>query len=325
VKYREAACEALRRALRADEDVYLIGVDIGRVGGPFRVTAGLWEEFGSRRIIDTPIAEMGLMGLAVGSAMAGLRPIVELMYVDFIGVCLDPLLNQAAKARFMSGGHARVPMVVRTQFGAGGRAGAQHSQSLEGMLALIPGLKVVCPATVADAYGLLAAAIEDPDPVIVIENRRLYGRKDEALRLEDLEPTPIGRARIARPGTDVTCVTYSRMVHVCVEAANALAARGGPSIEVVDLRTIYPWDRELVEASVGRTSRLVVAHEAPGEFGVGAEISAWVAESKLFELDAPILRVTPPRQPVPFSPPLEDAYLVAEEDLVDAFVRSAAW
>ena len=325
MKYREAIREALRHSLSSDPSTFVIGVDVARMGGPFRVTAGLVDEFGTDRVIDAPIAEMGLMGMAVGAAMCGLRPVIELMYIDFIGVCLDPLLNQAAKARFMSGGQVRVPMVVRTQFGAGGRAGAQHSQSLEGLFAAIPGLTVVAPATVGDAYGLLASAILTDDPVVVIENRHLYASRHEGITAADLSPVPLGKARVARTGTDVTCVSWSRMVGACVRVSDRLAASGGPSVEVIDLRTIYPWDTEMVAESVGRTARLVVAHEAVRDFGVGAEIAAWVAEHHLVDIDSPILRVAPPRSPIPFSAPLEDSYLVSDADLARAFVDCARW
>lgn len=325
VKYREAINEALRRALDEDEDVVLIGVDIGRSGGPFRVTEGLLEAFGPDRVIDAPIAEMGIMGLAVGAAIAGLRPVVELMYMDFLGVCLDPLLNQAAKAEFMSGGQVQVPLVVRTQVGVGGRAGAQHSQSLEAMLAGIPGLKVVFPSTVDDAFGLLASAIRDPGPVVVVENRRLYSARNDRLTPEDLQLVPLGRGCVRNAGADLTCVSYSRMVDVCLSAAEHVREEHGLSVEVIDLRTIQPWDREIVLDSVRKTSRLLVVHEATQEYGVGAEIASFVQEKAFASLDAPVMRLGAPHTPVPFSPVLEDAFIVSDGDVSRALAQLASW
>lgn len=299
-----------------------LGTDIGASGGPYKVTKGLIEEFGPDRVVDLPVAEMGALGMAVGAAISGLRPVVELMYLDFLGVALDPLLNQAAKAELMSGGQAIVPLVVRTQFGAGGRAGAQHSQSLEALVAGIPGLQVVCPSTPRDAYGLFVSAMSTRRPVVFIENRRLYPLDDPGLVVEDLVPVPMGEARTVRHGSDLTCVSYSRMVHVCAAAAETVASEG-ISVEVIDLRTLQPWDLGSIAASVTKTGKLLIVHEAPTAFGIGAEISAWVAEHCIYSLNGPIVRIGAPRTVVPFSPPLEDLYLVNETSVAEG-MRSLA-
>ena len=253
---------------------------------------------------NTPISEAAIAGIAIGAAQSGLRPVVEIMFVDFVTLALDQLVNQAAKAHFMSGGQLTVPLVLRTQGGAGQRGGAQHSQSLEAWLTHVPGLKVVMPSTAADAAGLLRAAIADPNPVVYVENKTLYFRR-ETFEPEDV---PIGRARVVRPGRDVTVVALSRLVHEAVAAADELAAEG-IEVEVVDPRTLVPLDLETIVESVSRTHRLVVAHEAVEHGGFGAEIAAQVQAAAFDELDAPVVRVGAPFAPVPFSPPLEDAYL----------------
>jgi len=253
--------------------VFVAGIDVGEGGNVFGLTRGLRERFGDR-VRDTPISETAIVGLGVGAAMAGMRPVVELMYLDFLGVCFDQLLNQAAKLSFMTGGGAQMALTVRTQFGAGRSSGSQHSQSLEAVLAHIPGLTVVMPSTPADTYGLLRAAIEDPNPVVFIENRLLYGMKGPQPPADHL--VPIGRAAVVRPGTDVTVVSVSRLVHECLAAAEAVAG-DGISAEVIDLRTVAPLDMDSVLASVIRTGRLLVAHEAVVPFGIGAEIAAVVA------------------------------------------------
>jgi 2-oxoisovalerate dehydrogenase E1 component len=249
-----------------------------------------------------------------------MRPVVELMYLDFLGVCLDQLLNQAAKLRYMTGGRATLPLVVRTQFGGGRSAGSQHSQSLEALLAHVPGLQVVMPSTPADAYGLLRAAIDEPNPVVVIENRQQYGTRGP--KVPPGHRVPLGRAHVARPGRDVTVVSISRMVHECVAAADALAAEGIEA-EVIDLRTLVPLDREAVVASVERTGRLVVAHEAVERFGFGAEIAALAADQLFWHLDAPVRRVGGPPSPVPYAPVLERAWL-PERDRIAAAIGEVA-
>ena len=304
-RFGKALNQALTDAMAADDTVVLIGEDVAAAGGPFGVTRGLLDRFGPLRVRDTPISEATLVSAAVGAAMSGLRPVVEIMFMDFVTLGMDGLVNQAAKARFMFGAQLSVPMVLRTPHGGGLNAGPQHSQCLEAWFAHVPGLKVVCPATAADAYGLLRAAIDDPDPVVFIENKAIYARKEEMP--EALEPVPIGTARTARPGRDATVVAYGAMVQTALSAAEALAG-DGVEVEVIDLRSIQPWDEAAVLASLARTHRLVIAHEAVEAFGVGAEIAARMVDVGFDELDAPILRVAAPFTPVPFARPLEDRY-----------------
>jgi acetoin:2,6-dichlorophenolindophenol oxidoreductase subunit beta len=301
----EAMRTTLAEAMRADERVVVLGEDVAE-GGPWGATAGLAEEFGVERVRNTPISEAAICGVAIGLAQSGMRPVVEIMFVDFVTLALDQLVNQAAKAHFMSGGQLSAPLVLRTQGGAGQRGGAQHSQSLEAWLTHVPGLKVVMPSTATDAAGLLRSAIADPNPVVYIENKTLYFRREEVAD-RPLE-APLGRARVARPGRDATVVALSRLVPEALAAADELAAEG-IEIEVIDPRTLVPLDLESIVASVGRTHRLVVAHEAALHGGFGAEIAAQVQAAAFDELDAPIERVGAPFAPVPFSPPLEDAYL----------------
>src|SRR5581483_3814105 len=271
---------ALEHEMEGDPSVFVAGIDVGKGGNVFGVTRGLHDRW-PHRVLDTPISESAIIGLGVGAAMAGMRPVVELMYLDFLGVCLDQLMNQAAKLPFMTGGRAAMALTVRTQFGAGRSSGSQHSQSLEAILAHIPGLTVVMPSTPADTYGLLRAAIRDPNPVVFIENRLLYGQKGP--RPPHGHLVPIGRATVVRPGTDVTVVSVSRMVHEAVAAAETLAGEG-IEVEVVDLRTIVPLDRATVLASVARTGRLVIAHEAVRDFGIGAELAALAADEGFWHL-----------------------------------------
>lgn len=305
--------QALGDALAADPSVFLAGIDVAG-GNVFGLTRGLAEAHPGR-VLDTPISETAIMGLGVGSAMAGLRPVVELMYLDFLGVCLDQLMNQAAKLRLMTGGAVTVPMVVRTQFGSGRSSGSQHSQSLEAILAHIPGLTVVMPSSGTDAYGLLRSAIEDDNPVVFIEHRLLYEKKspvpDESYRL------PIGKAHIVRPGTDVTIVAWSRMVTHALEAAETLRAEG-IDVEVIDLRTIVPLDRETVLESFARTNRMVIAQEAVTDFGVGAEIAALAVGPGFWSLDAPVVRVGANYSPAPYAPVLEREWEAGPADIVAA-------
>ncbi|HLN15945.1 MAG TPA: dehydrogenase E1 component subunit alpha/beta [Acidimicrobiales bacterium] len=316
----DAIRSALEFELATDARVFLAGVDVGAGGNVFGLTRGLQERFGER-VRDTPISETAIVGLAVGAAMAGLRPVVELMYLDFLGVCLDQLLNQAAKLPFMTGGAAEMSLTVRTQFGAGRSSGSQHSQSLEALLAHIPGLTVVMPSTPADTYGLLRAAIEDPNPVVFIENRQLYGMKGPAPPADHL--VPIGRAAVVRPGTDVTVVSVSRMVHEAAAAAAELAEEG-VDVEVIDLRTVAPLDMTTVLASVHRTGRLLIAHEAVVPFGIGAEIAATAAKEAFWDLDAPIERVGAAATPPPYAPELERAWLPGRHEIAEALRRLAA-
>jgi len=312
--YLGAITGTLADAMRADPRVLVLGEDVAE-GGPWGATAGLVEEFGPERVRNTPISEAAICGVAIGAAQSGLVPVVEIMFIDFLTLALDQLVNQAAKAHFMSGGQLRVPLVLRTQGGAGQRGGAQHSQSLEAWLTHVPGLKVAMPSTAADAAGLLAAAIADPNPVVLVENKTLYFRREEIP--DDREPVALGRARVVRPGRDATVVALSRLVHESLAAAEELAAEG-IEVEVIDPRTLVPLDLETIVESVARTHRLVVAHEAVRLGGFGAELAAEVQAAAFDELDAPIERVGAPFAPIPFSPPLEDAYLPDRHDVVAA-------
>jgi 2-oxoisovalerate dehydrogenase E1 component len=316
----DAINAALAAELAADDRVFVAGIDVGAGGNVFGLTRGLQDRFGDR-VRDTPISETAIMGVGVGAAMAGMRPVVELMYLDFVGVCLDQLLNQAAKMPFMTGGAAQMGLTVRTQFGAGRSSGSQHSQSLEALLAHIPGLTVVMPSTPADTYGLLRAAIQDPNAVIFIENRLLYGMKGPQPPPDHI--VPIGRSAVVREGTDVTVVSVSRMVHEAVAAAERLAAEG-ISVEVIDLRTVAPLDTAPILESVAKTSRLLIAHEAVVPFGIGAEIAAIVARDGFWNLDAPIERVGAAATPPPYAPDLEHAWLPDRDDIADAIRRLAA-
>jgi pyruvate dehydrogenase E1 component beta subunit len=312
--YLGAITRTLAEAMRADERVLVIGEDVAE-GGPWGGTAGLAEEFGPERVRNTPISEAAICGVAIGAAQSGLRPVVEIMFVDFVTLALDQLVNQAAKAHFMSGGQLTVPLVLRTQGGAGQRGGAQHSQSLEAWLTHVPGLKVAMPSTAADAAGLLAAAIADPNPVVVVESKTLYFRREE---VPDVVPLArFGEAAVVRPGRDATVVALGRLVPEALAAAKELAA-DGIEVEVVDPRTLVPLDLDTIVASVAHTHRVVVAHEAVRQGGFGAEIAAQVQEAAFDELDAPVMRVGAPFTPVPFSPPLEDAYVPGRADVAAA-------
>jgi 2-oxoisovalerate dehydrogenase E1 component len=315
----DAIHDALEIELASDERVFVAGIDVGAGGNVFGLTRGLRDRFGER-VRDTPISETAVMGVGVGAAMAGMRPVVELMYLDFVGVCLDQLLNQAAKMPFMTGGAAQMALTVRTQFGAGRSSGSQHSQSLEALLAHITGLTVVMPSSPADTYGLLRAAIQDPNPVIFIENRLLYGMKGPKPPVDHM--VPIGRARVVRAGTDITLVSVSRMVHEALAAAESVAA-DSISVEVIDLRTVAPLDMASILESVHKTSRLLIAHEAALPFGIGAEIAATVAREGFWDLDAPIERIGTAASPPPYSPDLERAWLPDRDD-IEATIRRLA-
>ncbi len=313
--FAQALNEALKQEMRRDPTIYVAGEDVGRYGGIFGVTAGLLEEFGEERVRDTPITESAIIGSAVGAAAAGLRPVVEIMFIDFIGVALDQLFNQAAKMKYMFGGKAKLPIVVRTTCGAGMCAAAQHSQSLEAWFMHIPGLKVVAPSTPYDAKGLLISSIRDDNPVLFIEHKMLYGIEGEVP--EEPYTIPLGVADIKREGKDVTVVATMAMVHKALEAAEDLA-KEGIEVEVVDPRTLSPLDKETIINSVKKTHRLVIVHEAVKQAGPGAEIAAIVAEEAFEYLDAPIKRVAAPFTPVPFSPVLENAYIPSKESIISA-------
>jgi pyruvate/2-oxoglutarate/acetoin dehydrogenase E1 component len=317
IRYIWAINEALKEEMERDEDVVLIGEDVGIPGGAFGASRGLYDRFGPERVIDTPISEAGIMGLAAGAAACGLRPIVEIMFMDFMTICMDGIVNQIAKMRYMFGSQYTVPIVIRTPAGGGLNAGPQHSQSLEAWFAHVPGLKVVMPGTPYDVKGLLKSAIRDDNPVIVVENKTLHALKGPIPEEEYL--VPIGKADIKKQGTDVTVVATSRMVHEALKAADTLGQED-INIEVIDLLSISPWDKEMVLNSVAKTHRLVIAHEAVKSFGVGAEISAVVAEEIMEELDAAIMRVGAPFVPIPFS--LEKAYLPNANDVIKAVKKT---
>ena len=301
--------------MERDPNIYVAGEDVGVFGGCFGVTAGLLEQFGAKRVKDTPITESAIVGTAVGAACVGLRPVIEMMFVDFIGVALDQLYNQAGKMKYMFGGKAKIPMVMRAACGAGIGAAAQHSQCLEALFMHLPGLKVVMPSTPYDAKGLLIEAIRDDNPVVFLEHKMLYAMEGEVP--EEAYSIPFGQADIKREGKDVTVVATANMVHTALGAAEKLAAEG-ISLEVVDPRTLCPLDGETIFASVKKTHRLVILHEEVKFAGSGAEIAAQVAEEAFDYLDAPILRVAAPFCPVPFSPPLEKAFIPSEQQLIDA-------
>jgi len=313
--FGQALNDALRLEMERDPNVYVAGEDVGVYGGIFGVTAGLLDRFTAKRVRDTPITESAIIGTAVGAAACGLRPVIELMFVDFIGVALDQLYNQAAKMKYMFGGKAQLPLVMRAACGAGIGAAAQHSQCLEAWFMHVPGLKVVMPSTPYDAKGLLISAIRDNNPVIFLEHKMLYGVEGEVSEKD--YTIPLGKAEIKREGKDVTLVATAQMVHVCLAAAEKLAA-DGISVEVVDPRTLSPLDEEGILQSVRKTHRLVIVHEEVKFAGSGAEIAALAAEKAFDYLDAPIIRVAAPFTPVPFSPALEKAFIPGEEDVIKA-------
>jgi pyruvate dehydrogenase E1 component beta subunit len=312
----EAICEGLREEMERDPRVFLMGEDVGAIGGIFATSRGLQEKFGPERVRDAPISEASIVGYAIGASVAGLRPVVECGgFVDFLSLTMDQLVNQAAKLRYMFGGKGTVPIVVRAAQGSGVKLAAQHSQSLEAWFAHVPGLIVVCPSTPADAKGLLLAAIRNPNPVIFLEHKMLYFVKGDVPDGVGLER--IGVAARRREGTDVTLVSYSLMATRCQEAADLLAQRG-ISCEVLDLRTIRPWDREAVLASVRKTHRLVVVHEAVKSFGAGAEIAATVMEEAFDDLDGPVVRVAAHDIPIPFNENLERETTPTVDRIVEA-------
>jgi pyruvate dehydrogenase E1 component beta subunit len=317
IRYIWAINEAIKEEMERDENVVLIGEDVGTPGGSFGASRGLYDLFGPERVFDTPISEAAITGLAAGAAACGLRPILEIMFMDFMTICMDGIVNQIAKMRYMFGSQYKLPVVIRTPSGAGLNAGPQHSQSLEAWFAHVPGLKVVMPGTPYDVKGLLKSAIRDDNPVIVVEHKALHALKGSIPEEEYL--VPIGKADVKKEGTDVTVVATSKMVHESLRASETLAQEG-INIEVIDLLTISPWDRETVFSSVGKTHRLVIAHEAVKSFGIGAEISAAVSEEILDELDAPIMRVGAPFVPIPFS--LEKAYLPNADHVIAAVKKT---
>lgn len=316
LSYAEAIREAMDIALDRDERVILMGEDIGVYGGAFQVTGDLVEKYGTDRVMDTPISELGGAGVAVGAALTGLRPIFEFQFSDFAALAMEQIVNQAAKIRFMLGGAVSVPLVMRFPAGSGTGAAAQHSQSIEAWLGHVPGLKVIQPSTPEDAKGMLLAALEDPDPVMIFEHKILYKMKGHVP--EGYYTTPIGKAAVRRTGTDITIVATSLMAHKALNAAETLAAEGIDA-EVIDLRTVRPIDRETVLGSVRKTGKLICVYEGVKTLGVGAEISAMVAESDAFDfLDAPIVRLGGAESPIPYNPELEKAVVPQIPDILEA-------
>lgn len=322
LKYAEAIRSALNAELDADERVVILGEEVGALGGVFTVTQGLQERYGADRVMDSPIAENALVGWAIGAAAEGMRPVVEIMFSDFVLLALDQIINLAAKLRFMSNGQFSVPLVIRMPGGGGTNHGPQHSQSLESLLAQVPGLVVAMPSTASDAYWMLREAIALDDPVIFLENKYLYFRSIEEID-EDEGPRGFG-ARIARPGSDLTVVSSGRMVHRCVEAADAMAA-DGVEAEVIDVRYIWPLDTDTIGASLQRTSKLAVITEAVQFSGWGAEVAAWAAEHRFDDLDAPIVRVGSERSPIPFQSHLEDEVVPTTERIESALRELAGY
>jgi len=321
LSYREAVRDALSQAMRKDDDVFVMGEDIAEMGGSMGVTQGLLDEFGPERIRNTPISEIAIVGAGIGAAMQGMRPVVEIMYEDFLTLSLEQIVNQAAKHRYMSGGQLKVPLTVRTQGGAGWSPGAQHAQQLEGWLVHVPGLKVVFPSTPTDVRGLLYASIYDDNPVIFFEHRTLYGLKENVP--EDLEAIELGRARVMREGDDVTVIATGRLVHESLAAAKE-AESDGISVEVIDPRTLQPLDEEALVKSVKKTNRCVVAHEAITRMGFGAEVAAVIQYQAFDWLDAPIERVGAKFAPLPFAPVMESFVVPHAEDVLQAIRRTVA-
>ena len=314
ITYRDALRSALEEEMAKDSTIVLIGEDVGRYGGAYGVTRGLLERFGEERVFDTPISEAGIVGTAIGAAMTGLRPVVELMYVDFVALAMDQIANQAAKIRYMFGGQLGVPMVLRTQGGTGRSAGAQHSQSLEAWIMHTPGLRLAMPATVTDAHFLLRDAIRSPDPVVFIEHKSLYTGKGP---FDQSEALPWGQGAVRRPGSDVTLVTYSRMLTFAVEAALKLES-DGIDVEVIDLRTLNPLDMDTVIQSVHKTKRAVVVTEDSFTAGVSGELSARIGESCFHALEEPVVRLAAHDIPIPVAPALEKTAIPSVEDIETA-------
>ncbi|MEY7999165.1 alpha-ketoacid dehydrogenase subunit beta [Clostridium sp. Mt-5] len=319
ISLSHAIREGMHEEMTRDENVIMIGEDLGTMGSTFGITQGFLKEFGSKRVIETPISESGFTGMSVGAAIRGIRPVVELMYNDFISVCLDPVMNQAAKLRYMTGGQLKIPMVIRAPMGAGRRNAGQHSQCLEALFTHIPGLKVVCPSTPKDGKGLIKAAIRDDDPVVFLEHKLLYAVKDEIPEGEYV--IPLGQADIKRKGRDATIITWSRQVIFALEAARELE-KEDIDVEVLDLRTLVPLDWESIRESVCKTHNVVVVEEDCKRGGYGGEIASQIMEELFDELDSPVGRVAGLNTVSPFSPPLEDAVFPNKNDIVEAVKKT---
>jgi len=319
--YREAVRDALSQAMRSDEGVFIMGEDIAEMGGSMGVTQGMLAEFGPERVRNTPISEMAIVGAGIGAAIQGMRPVVEIMYQDFLTLSMEQLVNQAAKHRTMSGGQVKVPLTIRTQGGAGWSPGAQHAQQLESWFVHVPGLKVVFPAMPEDVGGLLWSSIYDDNPVVFFEHRLLYPIKGDVP--EEVEPIPLGKARVLREGSDVTVVAVGRLAHEALKAAEA-AEQDGISVEVIDPRTLQPLDEETIVGSVRKTTRAVTAHEAVTRGGFGAELAAVIQHGAFDYLDAPIERVGARFAPLPFAPQLEQWCVPHAADVLEAIRRTMA-
>jgi len=319
--YLQAISDGLRQEMRRDQRVFVLGEDVGVYGGAFKVTLGFQEEFGPWRVLDTPLSETAIVGGATGAALMGMRPVAEMQFADFVSCAWDHLVTVAAKQRFRAG--TPIPIVLRLPSGGGFSGGPFHSQNPESSFAHIPGLKIVCPSTPEDAKGLLVSAIEDPNPVLFFEHKHLY-RRIKAEVPDERYTTPLGKARIHREGEDVAVITWGAMVYTAVEAANQLAEED-VSVEIVDLRSIVPWDRDAVLASVRKCSKVLVLHEDTRTGGFGAEIAATIAEEAFEDLDAPVKRIAAPDTPVPFSPPLEKAFIPQVEDVAAGLRELAAY
>jgi 2-oxoisovalerate dehydrogenase E1 component beta subunit len=320
--YLQAISDGLRQEMRRDQRVFVLGEDVGVYGGAFKVTQGFQEEFGPWRVIDAPLAETAIVGGCTGAAIMGMRPVAEMQFADFVSCAWDHLVTVAAKQRYRVG--TPVPIVVRCPSGGGFSGGPFHSQNPESSFAHIPGLKVVCPATPEDAKGLLVSAIEDPNPVLYFEHKHLY-RRIKADVPDERYVTPFGEARVHREGDDITLVTWGARVYTASEAADQVAEEDGTSVEILDLRTIIPWDRKAVLESVEKTSKVIVLHEDTHTGGFGGEIAATIAEESFEHLDAPVKRITAPDTPVPFAPTLEKAFIPQVDDVVAGIKELAAY
>ncbi len=316
ITYRQALHDTLREELQRDENIFLMGEEIGNFEGSYKITAGLLKEFGPRRVVDTPICENGFVGMATGAAMLGLRPVVEIMTINFIVLAMDEIVNHAAKIYYMFGGQCPIPLVIRTPGGGGQQLAATHSQNLEVWFAHVPGLKVVAPSTPADARGMLRTAVRDNNPIIFLENLALYNVKGD---VPDGDYTvPFGQAKVNKEGKDLTVISYSRMAAVALDVAQRMEQENQLSIEVVDVRSLRPMDTQTIVNSVKKTNRAIVFEEDWLSFGIGAEIAARVQEEAFDELDAPVKRVASVEVPLPYSKPLERAALTGAKQLVDA-------
>jgi len=320
ITYAQAIRDAMSEEMRANPDVVFMGEDIGQYGGAFGVSVGMWDEFGPERILETPISEAAIGGAAAGAAVTGLRPIAEIMFMDFLTIAMDAIVNQAAKMRYMFGGMAKVPMVVRCPAGSGTGSAAQHSQSLEAWFCHVPGLKVVAPSTAADAKGLMKAAIRDDNPVIFVEQKLLYRTISEVPEEDYI--VEIGKANIVKEGTHLTVITYGRMLQRVLDAVDNIGEMG-KDVEVIDLRTLLPLDKETLVGSVKKTGRALIVHEAAKTGGLGGELSALISESEAFDyLDAPIMRLAGKDVPIPYNPNLEKAVVPSQDEIEEAIIKA---